>query len=112
MQRIHIHSVFERVDLTSHRLRRVLEQISLSRHHGVRAHPHDCCVKRIADFGNIARPNDHIATRTIHFILKYYCDRLRTERFFQIAILRNDTFDFTCPLGGKDHDLIPLTNNA
>ena len=109
---VDVDAIFEGVDLSGDGLRRLLEQIRLTRNHRLGGHPDDGGIEAVRDLRDVTWADDHIPARAIDFVFEHDGDRLRREGFFEVAIECNNPFHLARTFGGEDHDLVPFANDA
>ena len=111
VHRVDVDLVSQSRDRTGNRARRLLEQILLTRLHRVVRHPDDHRVEFLLELRHVPRLDDHIAPTAIDLVFQRQRDRHRCVRFFDVAVVRHDLFDFTLLSRRQGHDLVADSND-
>ena len=93
-------------------LRRLLEPVLLAGHQRLFGHPDDRRLELLLDSRHVARPHDHVAAADVDFVVERERDRLRRERFVQLAVERDDRLHAARLPRRQRHDLVALADDA
>ena len=112
MERIDVDAVPESADRSRSHRRAMFEPIGLSRDHRIFVHPDHDRLERVTDFGQVSRPNDHVASADVDFIFECQGDRLWRESLFEFPIHRHDAADAGSFARGKHHHFFAFADDA